>query len=77
MVPPLFDEIMNSVDSGSASARIARTRTGESESNVLNATNDESSLLYFVNVIGACVDPPWPISTTVFKPRSIIESAKA
>ena len=68
MVPPLFDEMTNNVVSGFASARMARTRTGESESNVLNVTMDESGLLYFVMVIGAWVDPPWPISTTVFSP---------
>ena len=32
MVPPLFDEMTNNVVSGFASARMARTRTGESES---------------------------------------------
>ena len=52
MVPPLFDEITNSVVSGFASAKMARTRTGESESNVLNVIFDESGLLYFVMVMG-------------------------
>ena len=76
MVPPLFDEITNSVVSGFASAKMARTRTGESESNVLNVIFDESGLLYFVMVMGACVEPPWPMSTTVFSPWAMIESAK-
>ena len=76
MVPPLFDEITNSVVSGFASAKMARTRTGESESSVLNVIFDESGLLYFVMVMGACVEPPWPMSTTVFSPWAMIESAK-
>ena len=75
MVPPLFDEITNSVVSGFASAKMARTRTGESESSVLNVIFDESGLLYFVMVMGACVEPPWPMSTTVFSPWAMIESA--
>ena len=58
MVPPLFDEITNSVVSGFASARMARTRTGESESRVLNVIFEESGLLYLVMVMGACVEPP-------------------
>ena len=42
---------MKSVVSGFTSARMARTRTGESESSVLNVIFDESGLLYFVMVI--------------------------
>ena len=77
MVPPLFDEMMNSVVSGFTSAKMPRTRTGESESSVLNETIPESTLLYLVMVIGACVEPPWPISTTVFSPPAIASSANA
>ena len=58
MVPPLFDEITNSVVSGFASAKMARTRTGESESSVLNVIFDESGLLYFVMVMGAAWNRP-------------------
>ena len=77
MVPPLFEDITNSVVSGFASARMARTRTGESESSVLNTMRDESGLLYFVMVMGACVEPPCPMSTTVLRPCSMMESANA
>ena len=68
---------MKSVVSGFTSARMARTRTGESESSVLNVIFDESGLLYFVMVIGAWVEPPCPMSTTVFSPCSMMESANA
>ena len=77
MVPPLFEEMTNSVVSGCASARMARTRTGESESSVLNVTTEESGLLYFVMVMGAWVEPPWPMSTTVLSPWAMMESANA
>ena len=77
MVPPLFDEMMNSVVLGSISASIARTRTGESESMVRNLIRVESGLLYFVIVIGAWVEPPWPMRTTVLSPDAMISSANA
>ena len=53
MVPPLFEEMMTSVRWGSQMVSISRTRTGESESSVLNTMRDESGLLYFVMVMGA------------------------
>ena len=76
MVPPDFEDTMNSVVRGSISDRMPRTRTGESESSVRNCTSDESGLWYFVMVMGACVEPPWPMRTTDFKPWAIMESAK-
>ena len=54
-------------------------RTGESESSVLNETRFDllaSDLLYFVMVIGAWVEPPCPMSTTVSMPLSTTWSAK-
>lgn len=76
IVLPDFEEWMMSVVFGSHSDMMARTRTGETESMVLNEMSEESALLYFVSVMGACVDPPCPTSTTVFRPRAIKESAK-
>ena len=77
MVLPDLEDCTNRVCSTSMPAMIVRTRTGETESSVRNLMRFESTELYLVMVIGAWVDPPWPISTTVFMPRSIISSAKA
>ena len=79
MVPPDFDDTTTSVVAGSQSARSSRMRTGESESSVLNETRFAllaSDLLYLVMVIGAWVEPPWPMSTTVSMPLSTTWSAK-
>ncbi len=56
---------------------ISRTRTGESESSVRNFTRLESCLLYLVMVMGAWVEPPWPMSRMVSMPASTASSAKA
>ncbi len=77
MVEPLFDDMSTSVCAGSTAARSSRTRTGESESSVLNETRFLSCLLYLVMVMGACVEPPWPTSTTVSTPPSTAASANA
>ena len=68
-VPPLFDETMTSVVRGLISAIVLRSRTGESESSTRNFTA-ESSLLYFVMVMAACVEPPCPMSRTLSMPSS-------
>ena len=64
IVPPLFDEIITSVEAGLILPITSRKRTGESESSVRNRMEPELGLLYLVIVIDACVEPPWPISTT-------------
>ena len=79
MVPPDFEDTITSVVAGSQSASSSRMRTGESESSVLKETRFErtvSDLLYFVMVMGACVEPPWPMRTTVLMPLSTTLSAK-
>ena len=79
MVPPDFEDTITSVVAGSQSASSSRMRTGESESSVLNETRfarTVSDLLYFVMVMGACVDPPWPMRTTVLMPLATTSSAK-
>ena len=77
MVPPDLEDTMNSVVRGSISDRMPRTRTGESESSVRKRTREESGLWYLVMVMGAWVEPPWPMSTTDFKPWAMMESANA
>ena len=76
MVPPLFEEMTTSVVAGLLVAIISRNRTGESESSVLKLTRLRSGLLYLVMVMGAWVEPPWPISTTVSMPLATTSSAK-
>ena len=60
IVLPDFEEWMTSVVFGSHSDMMARTRTGETESMVLNEMSEESALLYFVSVMGACVESALP-----------------
>ena len=77
MVPPDLLETSTSVRSKSRPARIERTRTGDTESSTLKSSALRSTLLYLVMVIGAWVEPPWPISKTVLKPSAMMPSAKA
>ena len=76
-VPPLFDDTTTSVVRGSASARMPRRRTGESESSTRNFIPGASSLKYFVMVMAACVEPPWPMRTASLKPWSMKYEASA
>ena len=75
IVEPLFDEMITRVFSGSQPVSISRTRTGESESRVLKDTRFLSTLLYFVMVMGAWVEPPWPMRITVSMPSATAASA--
>ena len=77
MVPPDLLETTTRVRSGSTEPRMVRTRTGDTESRTLKSRALVSTLLYLVMVMGAWVDPPCPMSSTVVNPSWITCSASS